>query len=160
MTRDGASTDEVTAGWADLSAITGATTSWAHNGIVITAAGDLVGFHAGQLVTFDRQGRVLRVVRPGLTEGHGITLVREGDEEFLWITDPGFVHVCGTDDGDEAWAPLFGKGVHVDSREPRVVKMTLNGEIRSELPIPPTDAATGPNMMGISSPWYECCRRV
>jgi hypothetical protein len=143
---------EFTSDWVDLSAVPDAATSWAHNGLVITSGGELIGFHAGQLVTFDRQGRVLRVVRPGLTEGHGITLVREGDEEFLWITDPGFVHVCGTDDGDEAWAPLFGKGVHVDSREPRVVKMTLNGEIRSELPIPPTDAATGPNMMGTYCP--------
>jgi hypothetical protein len=143
---------EFTSDWADLSAVPDVATSWAHNGLVITSGGELIGFHAGQLVTFDRQGRVLRVVRPGLTEGHGITLVREGDEEFLWITDPGFVHVCGTDDGDDAWAPLFGKGVHVDSREPRVVKMALNGEILSELPIPPTDAATGPSMMGTYCP--------
>src|SRR5277367_6199317 len=79
--------------WADLSAVPDAATSWAHNGLVITSDGELIGFHAGQLVAFDRNGRVVRVVRPGLTEGHGITLVREGDEELLWITDPGFVHV-------------------------------------------------------------------
>src|ERR1039458_1358203 len=135
---------DMTSGWADLSAVPKADSSWAHHGLVITGSGELIGFHAGQLVAFDKNGHVLRVVRPGLTEGHGITLVREGDEEFIWITDPGFVHVCSSEDGDEAWAPLFGKGVHVDSREPRVVKMTLTGEIRAELPIPATDGETGP----------------
>jgi hypothetical protein len=143
---------DVTSDWADLSEVPGGATSWAHNGVVVTASGELIGFHAGQLVAFDREGRVLRVVRTGLTEGHGITLVREGDEEYLWITDPGFVHVCRSEGGDEAWEPLFGKGVHVDSREPRVVKMTLSGQIHSELPIPPIDAATGPAMMGTYCP--------
>src|ERR1039458_673573 len=141
---DALPTYEFTSDWADLSEVPDAASSWAHNGLVATASGELIGFHAGQLVAFDRQGRVRRLVRPGLTEGHGITLVREGDEEFIWITDPGFVHVCSSEDGDEAWAPLFGKGVHVDSREPRVVKMTLTGEIRAELPIPATDGETGP----------------
>jgi hypothetical protein len=150
--RDAVPSYDFTSDWADLSTIPNAGTSWAHHGLVITATGELIGFHAGQLVAFDGQGRVRRVVRPGLTEGHGITLVREGDEEYLWITDPGFVHVCSDDDGDEAWAPLFGKGVHVDSREPRVVKMTLSGEIQAELPIPPMDAAGGPGMMGTYCP--------
>jgi hypothetical protein len=150
--RDSLPNYDFTSDWADVSAVPGAALSWAHNGLVVTASGELIGFHAGQLVAFDRQGRVQRVVRPGLTEGHGITLVREGDEEYLWITDPGFVHVCGTEGGDEAWAPLFGKGVHVDSREPRVVKMSLSGEIRAELPIPLMDAATGPGMMGTYCP--------
>src|ERR1700722_12589896 len=105
---------DFTSDWADLSAIPDAATSWAHNGLVVTEGGDLIGFHAGQLVAFDKEGHVVRLIRPGLTEGHGITLVREGDEEFLWITDPGFIHVCSHEDGDEAWEPLFGKGVHVD----------------------------------------------
>jgi hypothetical protein len=144
---------DFTSDWADLSSVPDAASTWAHHGLVITADGELIGFHAGQLVAFDREGRVRRLVRPGLTEGHGITLVREGDEEYLWITDPGFIHVCNNEDGDEAWAPLFGKGVHVETRAPRVVKMTLNGEIRAELPIPPMDAASGPSMMG---PYCPC----
>ena len=144
---------DFTSDWADLVAVPDAARSWAHSGLVVTANGELIGFHAGQLVAFDGQGRVRRLVRPGLTEGHGITLVREEDEEYLWITDPGFVHVWSNEDGDEAWAALFGKGIHVDSREPRVVKMTLRGEIRAELPIPPMDAATGPSMMG---PYCPC----
>ena len=82
---------DVTADWADLSAVPEAVSSWAHNGIAVTSVGELVGFHAGRLVTFDRNGHVSRSVKPGLTEGHGITLVREGEEEYLWVSDPGFV---------------------------------------------------------------------
>ena len=41
---------DVTADWADLSAVPEAMSSWAHNGIAVTAAGELIGFHAGQLV--------------------------------------------------------------------------------------------------------------
>jgi hypothetical protein len=134
--------------WADLSAVPEAMSSWAHNGIVVTAAGELIAFHAGQLVTLDRTGHVLRSIRPGLTEGHGITLVREGNDEFLWVSDPGFVFQVGLDEGDKAWADVFGKGVDVESRPPRVVKMSLDGEILAELPVPPREPESPPGMMG------------
>jgi hypothetical protein len=134
--------------WTDLTAVPEAVNSWAHNGIVVTDAGELIGFHAGQLVAFDRSGHLSKSVRPGLTEGHGITLVREGDHEFLWVSDPGFIFEVGLDHGDEQWESLFGKGVRVDSRGPRVVKMTLDGEIVMELPIPPREPGSPPGMMG------------
>jgi hypothetical protein len=139
---------DVTADWADLSAVPEAMKSWAHNGVAVTAVGELIGFHAGHLVTFDRNGRVLRSVKPGLTEGHGITLVREGNEEYLWVSDPGFVFAVGPGDGDEKWSGVFGKGVQVESRPPRVVKMTLDGEILVDLPIPPRDPESPPGIMG------------
>ncbi len=140
--------EDVSPGWADLSAVPEAEHSWAHNGIVVTGAGELIGFHAGQLVAFDQSGHVSRSIRPGLTEGHGITLVREGREEFLWISDPGFVFEVGHDVGDEQWEAVFGKGVHVTSRPPRVVKVTLGGEILMELPVPPRDSDPSPGIMG------------
>ena len=59
---------DVTADWADLSAVPEAMSSWAHNGITVTDAGELIGFHAGQLVAFDRNGHVSRSVRPGLKQ--------------------------------------------------------------------------------------------
>lgn len=139
---------DMTFDWADLSALPEAANSWAHNGIVVTGAGDLIGFHAGLLVTFDRRGHVSRSVRTGLTEGHGMTLVREGNDEFLWVSDPGFVFEVDPDDGDEEWAAVFGKGVRVASCRPRVVKMTPDGEILAELPLPPREAGSPPGMMG------------
>jgi hypothetical protein len=152
--------DDMTADWADLSAVPEAMSSWAHNGIVVTGAGEVIGFHAGQLVAFNRSGHVSRSLRPGLSEGHGITLVREGNDEFLWVSDPGFVFEVGRDDGDddgdgdgdgdgdEEWTAVFGRGVHVESRRPRVVKMNLDGEVLIELPLPPRDPDSPPGMMG------------
>lgn len=138
----------ITSDWADLGAVPGAATAWAHAGLVVTASGELIGFHSGQLVAFGRSGEVARVVRTGLTEGHGITLVREGDEELLWISDPGFIFSSTAGSGDEQWTALFGEGIHRESREPRVIKLNLDGEIRSELTIPPMDPSLPPGMMG------------
>jgi len=119
-----------------------------HNAIVATGGGELIGFHAGQLVAFDRDGHLLRTAETGLTEGHGITLVKEGDDEYLWVSDPGFVFTCGADQDDPDWAPLFGGGVHRHSGEPRVVKMTLDGQVRFELPIPPAHPSVPAGPMG------------
>ena len=109
---------DVTPDWADLSAVPEAVGSWAHNGIVVTDAGELIGFHAGQLVAFDRNGQFSRSVRPGLTEGHGITLVREGEDEFLWVSDPGFVFQVGSTMATKQWETVFGRGIRVESVRP------------------------------------------
>ena len=142
---------EIVSDWAELSQVADAESAWAHHGLAVTADGDVVGFHAGQLVVFDEKGRVRRVVSSGLTEGHGITLVREGDVEYLWVADPGFVLVSEAD-GDEAWTPLFGKGIRHEVRGPRVVKMTLDGEIVAELAVPQLDPAWPSGMMGTYCP--------
>jgi hypothetical protein len=144
---------DVAGDWADLAAVPGAASCWVHNAVVATDGGELIGFHAGQLVAFDSEGRLLRAVETDLTEGHGVTLVREGDEECLWVCDPGFVFSCGADDGDPNWTPLFGKGVHCETRAPRVVKMALDGQIRSELPTPPQEPAIPAGPMG---PYCPC----
>jgi len=139
--------------WADLSAVPGAASCWVHNAVVATDGGEIIGFHGGQLVAFDSDGHLLRVAETGLTEGHGITLVREGDDELLWVSDPGFVFSCGADDGDPNWAPMFGKGVQCETHTPRVVKMSVDGQIRAELPIPPQDPAFPAGPMG---PYCPC----
>ncbi len=138
---------EMTIDCIDLSEVLGSGSSWAHSGLVVTAKGELIGFHAGQLVAFDDRGAVQRVLAVGLTEGHGITSVIDGDRENLWISDPGFVFGSTPEAGDEAWAALFGKGIRLENRQPRVVKMTLGGEILVELPLPPGDPAVS-GMMG------------
>jgi hypothetical protein len=143
----------MTGNWAELSAVPNVDSCWVHNAIVATSGGEIIGFHAGQLVAFDKEGRLLRTSETGLTEGHGITLVQEDDEEYLWVSDPGFVFNCGDDDGDPNWTPLFGKGVHCETRAPRVVKMTLDGQLISELPIPPQDPAIPAGPMG---PYCPC----
>ena len=104
-------------GWVELAAVPEADSSWAHSGIVVTAEGEIIGFHAGQLVAFDNHGDVRRVVRPGLTEGHGITWSGTGTRSSCGFPIP--ASSLGTpDDGDETWAALFGKGVRSRTASP------------------------------------------
>ncbi len=103
-------------------------------------------------MAFDHRGDLLRTVETELTEGHGITLVQEDGEEFLWICDPGFVFESVPGEGDDEWAPLFGRGIHRQSENPRVVKMSLNGTIRFELPIPSEGSYSTPGLMGAFCP--------
>jgi hypothetical protein len=144
---------KVVGDWAELAAVPGATSCWVHNAIVATSGGELIGFHGGRLVAFDTEGQLLRTVETGLIEGHGITFVREGDNEFLWVSDPGFVFNYAADEGDPDWAPMFGQGVHCQINAPRVVKMTLDGRICTELPLPPHDPAIPAGPMG---PYCPC----
>jgi hypothetical protein len=143
---------DVIGDWADVSAVPGADHCWVHNGIVATGGAELIGFHGGQLVAWDIDGSLRRVVDTGLTEGHGVALVREADDEYLWVADPGFTFASGADDADPAWTPLFGKGVGPLFRVPRVVKMTLDGQIHSELPLPPPDPSLPAGPMGSYCP--------
>jgi hypothetical protein len=42
---------KLTTGWADLTVVPDSAESWAHSGLVVTSAGELIGFHAGRLVS-------------------------------------------------------------------------------------------------------------
>ncbi len=149
---DGIPPHQVAGDWADLAAVPHADTAWAHSGLVATFGGDLVGFHAGQLVVFDPDGHPRRLMNLGLTEGHGITVVREDDREYLWVSDPGFVFELTEDDGDESLAAMFGKGIRNHTSRPRVVKTTMEGDIQAELALPPDDPAHLPGPMGAYCP--------
>jgi hypothetical protein len=49
---------EVHGDWAELSAVAGAASCWVHNAVVATDGGEIIAFHAGQLVAFDTEGRL------------------------------------------------------------------------------------------------------
>jgi hypothetical protein len=138
--------------WADLAAVPRISLSWAHSGLVATDRGELVGFHAGQLVVFGSDGAVVRTVECDLTEGHGLTLVREDGQESLWICDPGFQFSRSRDEGDEGLAAMFGKGLRQVRRDPRVVKVTLEGRVVMELPIPRLDSRFSAGASGTYCP--------
>ena len=64
---------------------------WAHHGLVLTAAGEVIGFHpnGGALLVFDRDGTLLREITCDIVEGHGLTLTTdESGVESIWIADP------------------------------------------------------------------------
>ena len=119
--------------WAKIPDVEGARTGWAHHGIVVTEAGDVIAHHPGDptVLVFDEGGNIKGSWDTGLTESHGMTLVKEGDAEYLWIADNGQKAV--KEDGY----------VYGYQREPRLgqilgqaVKKTLDGRTVMVLPRP------------------------
>ena len=108
-------------GWASVPDSESARMGWAHPGIVVTEAGEVITAHAGDptVLVFDRNGNLLRSWDSGVTDGHGITLVKEGADEYLWIADNGRkrFHTHAYD-----YPPGEGKTTG------QVVKKTLDGE--------------------------------
>ena len=64
---------------------------WSHHGIVISERGEVYSGHQDDPVVqiFDMEGNFLRSWPSDCEDTHGITLVKEGDSEFLWIADNG-----------------------------------------------------------------------
>ena len=116
--------------WATMPNPESAKAGWSHHGIVVTEAGKIITLHQGTLnmMEFDPNGTVERSWELGLTEAHGITLVKEGGTEYLWIADPGRKRTPETGfqypDPD---AQVTGQ----------VVKTTLTGETTMSLEPPP-----------------------
>ena len=77
--------------WATMPNPERAGAGWSHHGIVVTEAGKIITLHQGtlEMMEFDPSGTVQRSWDLGLTEAHGITLVKDADTEYLWIADPG-----------------------------------------------------------------------
>ena len=115
--------------WARLDEVPGADGAFAHHGLVVTAAGSVIGFHARQLVTFGPDGRVVARSDPGLFEGHQLTLVVDDGLERIWIADPG-ICLRAQPDGN------VGHGLQLVGGPGRAVLASLTGEILRELPGP------------------------
>ena len=115
--------------WARTPDTESARTGWAHHGVVATEAGDVIAFHqaGATFLVFDREGALQRSWASELTEAHGMTLVKEGGAEYLWIADNG-----------RKRQPKFSYE-YPDSAPKisgRVVKMTLDGQTVMELQRP------------------------
>ena len=113
--------------WIDSWAKTPKSDGWAHHGAAITEAGNIVACHQGRatIETFDRDGNLLSSWDSGLTEAHGITIVKEGDVEYLWIAD----------NGRKRQADLGYE--YLDEYKGQVAKFTLDG--RRVMSIDPPD---------------------
>ena len=107
-------------GWAGIPDTESAKTGWAHHGVVVSEDGSIIACHQGEptVLIFDRDGALQSSWDSGLTEAHGITLVKEGDSEYLWIAD----------NGAKRQANLGYEYADAGKVTGQVVKMTLNGQ--------------------------------
>lgn len=118
-------------GWGKLPESEPIRTAWPHAGMAVTAAGEVVTFHPteSRLVFFDRNGNLVRI--SGLVEmeeAHGITLMQEGDQEFLWLADAAMKKAPG--------AGYVSPGQDEISA---VIKVSMEGQLVLRLPRPDPD---------------------
>ncbi len=75
------------ADWAKLPAMSG----WSHHGLVVNRDGNIVTGHAteAKILILSPEGELLREFPVPVTETHGLCLMEENGEEFLWIADVG-----------------------------------------------------------------------
>jgi hypothetical protein len=87
---DGELTFKVEDWWA-LGHHDGSSDGWAHHGIAVTTAGDVVTFDEGasRVQVIDPDGTLLRTFSADVTEAHGLLVVCEAEEDQLWICDNG-----------------------------------------------------------------------
>ncbi|GAA1939166.1 hypothetical protein [Kitasatospora viridis] len=91
-------------------------TGWAHPGIQVTDAGEVVTFHPREplVLVLGTDGSLLRSFPVRLGEGHGLRI----DGDAVWIADPGGKSVLRPDGtlGDDGWGPAVAK-YSLDGRE-------------------------------------------
>lgn len=116
--------------WAHLTADQIAAHGWAHPGLTVTEAGDVVTCHPGipEILFFNRDGGLFRAWSLNLIEAHGVTAVREGQADYLWIADNG--HKPSPEHGYRDPA-IVGPG--------HALKTDLMGTVMLELPVPPLE---------------------
>ena len=117
----GSSTYEWIDRWAKISATESAKAGWAHHGIAITQAGDVISFHQGDptMLVFDRTGNLKRSWSINVADAHGITVVQEGGAERLWIADNG---------RKRQWATGYQYPPSTGPYAGQVLKTNLNGQ--------------------------------
>ncbi len=66
-----------------------ARTGWAHHGIVVSETGSIIAFHQADptVLIFDEDGTMTGSWDATIQNAHGMTIVKEGDDEFLWLAD-------------------------------------------------------------------------
>ncbi len=119
LIRAGSHTFEWIEDWAHLPDVA-SKTGWAHHGIAVTSRNTLVAGDPtrADLLEFDTEGTLLSRIATSLTECHGVTRVTERDTDSFWVVD-------------------IGRKYQRPQGSPRVVKISLEGEIEAELERPP-----------------------
>lgn len=116
--------------WASLPDSESARAGWAHPGMVVTEAGDVVTCHSGDptVLIFDRNGKLKASWSGDFTDAHGLTLVKEDGTEYLWIADNGSKR-----------QPYHGYDYPPgsDQKSGQVFKTTLDGKTVMKLDNPP-----------------------
>ena len=75
--------------WAKIPDTESARAGWAHHGIVTSETGNVISFHQADptVLTFDPEGNLVSSWNGTVDNAHGMTIVKEGSSEYLWLAD-------------------------------------------------------------------------
>jgi DNA-binding beta-propeller fold protein YncE len=75
--------------WAQIPDTESARNGWAHHGIVVSQSGRVISFHQADptVLVFDENGALADSWSAPVQNAHGMSIVVEGGEEFLWLAD-------------------------------------------------------------------------
>ncbi|MEE2885733.1 MAG: hypothetical protein VX701_08595, partial [Chloroflexota bacterium] len=75
--------------WAKIPITESSVNGWAHNDMVVSENGNIIGFHQADptMLVFDHQGNVAKRIDVEVSNAHGMSIVNEGGEEFVWMAD-------------------------------------------------------------------------
>ena len=76
-------------GWAKSPDSESARTGWAHHDVVVSSTGDVITFHQADptLLIFAPDGSYKNSWEAPVSNSHGMDIVMENEEEFLWLAD-------------------------------------------------------------------------
>ena len=76
-------------GWSKSPDSESARTGWAHHDIVVSENGDVIAFHQADpiVLIFNSEGNHKASWDAPVSNAHGMSIVKENDEEFLWLAD-------------------------------------------------------------------------
>jgi DNA-binding beta-propeller fold protein YncE len=114
--------------WAEVPDSESTRDGWAHHGMVVTADGRIFAFHPGEptMLIFNSDGDLLDTWEAPVREAHQMALEVDGDNEYLWIADPGSKSMRS----NGTYSPVIG------DRGGQVIKMTLDGQLLLQITQP------------------------
>ena len=119
-------------GWGKVPDSQSAREGWAHHGMVVTGDNRIIAFHQGDptVLIFNTAGDLTETWDAPVREAHQMALEVDGDNEYLWIADPG----RKSTKANGAYEPIIGE------RGGQVIKTTLDGDLLLQITQPNHDA--------------------
>jgi hypothetical protein len=125
----GVNTYEWQENWVKYPASESLQSGWSHHGVAISETGDIITYHPGDptVMIFDQEGNLKSSWEANFADAHGITLVKDGDTEFLWVADNGAKRQAGYQ---------YEYPSDMGRIEGKAIKMTLDGRMVLQLAQP------------------------
>ena len=112
--------------WAEIPNSETASAGWAHHGMAVTGAGEVIAIHPAEslAMVFDQSGKLLNSFDIPVREAHQLALATVNGEESLWIADPGRKNIKTNGSYEPVQGEWGGQAVRVSLTGERLQQIT------------------------------------